>query len=141
MKPGTLELYQNTLKAAREAAKHQSTVVPIMVTAYVAIVSLSGLKQSIGNNLLFALLFVAPAFLWILALLSSLQVLMPEVLSAASSEEVRLSNFVGRKIRQLRTSQLLLVAGLIFMMVDVLLYFAFVPMPLERPIVVVTPTP
>jgi hypothetical protein len=126
--------YQRALLSIQEAAKQIGTVVPILQAAYFAAISMSDLKRAIWQNWSqswwLVILFVFPAFLWLISLFLAIQIFVPPTVSPEARTSATYEQLVADKYRLLRISQYFLAAGLLVMALDVIIYFACVPPPL-----------
>jgi hypothetical protein len=121
--------YQAALVTIQEAAKQSGTVVPLLQAAYFAVVSMSDLKKVIWGSWGWTILFVVPAFLWLISLLLAIQVFVPPLVSPEAKGAATYEQVVQSKYRTLRASQYTLLAGLLAMVVNVVIYFVYIPLP------------
>ena len=122
--------YRAGLLTIQEAAKQFGMVVPLLQAAYFAVVSMSDLKKVIWGNWVWAVLFTLPAFLWLISLFLAIQVFVPPLVSPeAKRAAATYEHVVQSKYRLLRWSQYFLLAGLLGMVINVLVYFVYIPLP------------
>lgn len=121
--------YRASLLTIQEAAKQSGTVVPLLQAAYFAVVSMSDLKKVIWGNWAWALLFAVPAFLWLISLFLAIQVFVPPLVSPEAGGTATYERVVQSKYRLLRISQYILLAGLLAMVANVVIYFVYIPPP------------
>ena len=121
--------YQSALLSIQEAAKQSGVVVPILLTAYFAAISMSDLKKVAWGNWGWAVLFTAPAVLWLISLFLSIQIFVPARVSPEAKGPSTYERILQAKYRLLLVSQYALLAGLLIMVICVVLYFVCSPPP------------
>jgi len=122
--------YHAGILTLQEAAKQFGVVVPLLQAAYFAVVSMSDLKKVIYGNWAWAILFALPAFLWLISLFLAIQIFIPPLVSPeARKVPATYEHVVHNKYRLLKLSQYFLLAGLLFMAINVVIYFVYIPSP------------
>lgn len=138
-----IEILQGTIKTIDEAARQLSAISPLLQTAYLAIVSLSGLRTIIGGGWLGAIGFLTPILLWVISLFSAVRVFIPQKVSSDISERDEFRLIRDRKLKLMAFSQYSLLAGLLTMAAIIAVYFVYLPSPADKPttLIVITATP
>lgn len=122
--------YRAGLLTLQEAAKQFGVVVPVLQAAYFAAVSTSDLKKVIYGSWTWAVLFAFPAFLWLISLFLAIRIFIPPLVSPeARKAPAAYEHIVRNKYRLLRLSQYFLLIGLLSMTINVVIYFAYIPLP------------
>ena len=138
----------SVLQAIRETAKQTITIVPIIQTAYFAVISISDLRQVIFGQWFIAILFILPALLWGISLFWALKVISPTKVTIKGGQSVDDAEkaIENKKYSQMKTSQYIMLAGFVVMAICVFLYLVLIPLPKEQPgfppvFAIGTPTP
>lgn len=125
--------YQAALLSVQEAAKQAGVIVPFLQAAYFAAISASDLKKALWANWSqfwwMGFLFVVPALLWLISLFLAVQVFVPPLVRSDATQVTIYEQVVYKKYRLLKASQYVLAAGLMAMIVNVVIYFVFIPPP------------
>jgi hypothetical protein len=125
--------YQTSLLIIQETAKQVCTIVPIIQTAYFAAISMSDLKQIIWQDWSrlwwLGILFVCPAILWLLSLFVAIAVFVPIKASYGGGISATYDFIIRRRYLYLAISLWLSAAGLLFMAINMAVYFICLPPP------------
>lgn len=122
--------YQAALLTIQDAAKQLGVVIPLLQAAYFAIVSMSELRKAIWGNWMWAAIFTCPAILWLISLFLTIRVFVPPLVSPEAQGKASTYEYiVHEKYRLLRLSQYFLLAGLLSMIINVGIYFVYIPLP------------
>lgn len=116
------------INKSEEAAKQLITLTSLLSTIYFGIASFNEvLKQTVAGS--FALLFALPLPLWLGSLFFATRVIVPRayVITRVQADYVAISR---AKHRCLRWSYALLIAGMLVLLVNVVVYLLWVPAPL-----------
>lgn len=118
------------LLTIQEAAKQFGAVVPLLQAAYFAIISMSDLKKVIWGNWMWTTVFAIPAILWLISLFLAIQIFVPPLVSPEAKKTVEVyEQTVQGKYRLLRLSHYFLLMGLLGMVINVIIYFVYIPLP------------
>jgi len=125
---------KESVGALEEAAKQLISVTSLIQAIYFAAISFSDLKESLvvegANDWLLVLLFVLPIVLWLTSLRFAVRVFKPETyktnLSSPDLARSMYEEMVAYKHRQLRRAHLFLVLGFVPLVVNIVLYLAWI---------------
>ena len=125
---------QDSVGALEEAAKQLISVTSLLQAIYFAAISFSDLKESLAAeyevNWLLVLLFVLPIIFWLASLGFAVRVFKPETyktnLSSPDLARSMYGEMVAYKHRQLRRAHLFLVLGFLPLVVNIVLYLAWI---------------
>jgi hypothetical protein len=137
----SVEDYSNHIKEIKEAGKYYATVSGILQAAYFAAISFSELKRILQPGEAWP--FFVPLALWVLTLVFSLLVMMPDrPLNRWLPRDRQLRRWLKLRQSLLTAAAVLFFAGLLWMAVDVIyyLFFMYIP-PTKAPTIVITPCP
>lgn len=135
------EQIETTLPRIEEGAKQIITIATFSQTIYFAAISFSTIKQGISTlstvqKWLFASLFLLPLICWCTSLLCATLVLLPRRypkfkarLDYPHEVEKRFWAIANYKFYWLKIAQIVLWAGFFLLLISVLVYFVFIPLP------------
>jgi hypothetical protein len=126
---------KESVAALEEAAKQLISVTSLLQAIYFAAISFSELKESLVvvegvKDWLLILLFVLPIILWLASLGFAVRVFKPETyktnLSSPDLARSMYGEMVAYKHQQLRRAHLFLVLGFLPLVVNIVLYLAWI---------------
>jgi len=125
---------KDSLDALEEAAKQLISVTCLLQATYFAAIYLSNLKENLvaenASGWLLVLLFVLPVILWLASLSLAVRVFKPVTyktnLSSPDLARQMYGEMVTYKQKQLQRAHLFLVLGLIPLVLNIVLYLAWI---------------
>lgn len=125
---------KESVTALEEAAKQLISVTSLLQAIYFAAISFSDLKESLmvetAKDWLLVILFVLPIVLWLASLGFAVRVFEPETyktnLSSPDLARSMYGEMVAYKHRQLQRAHLFLVLGFVPLVVNIVLYLAWI---------------
>jgi len=126
-------VYDEALTSVKEGARPLTTLSPLLQGIYFAAVSMSDLKKVISGNLMLTIIFVLPIVCWLISLWLTVQVFVPPLVLESQLGPNEYKKAAQTALRYLRWAQWTLIAGLFCMVLNIIIYFAFLPAPPQIP--------
>jgi hypothetical protein len=127
------EVAKDSISALEGAAKQLISIVSILQGIYFAGISFGNLKQILVVQSAQAwglvILFILPIALWLGSLVFAINVFLPKryktILSSSKMTHQTYNEITSAKLRELRKAHLLLVAGFVPLLVNIVVYLAW----------------
>ena len=133
---------KESIGALEEAAKQVIAIATLSQTIYFAAISFSDLKKALAQLPLaqqwgFVILLVIPIVLWLFSLWFAIRVFKPETyqtnLNSPDLAREMYQTIAAYKHKQLQRAYLALVVGLVPLIVNIVIYFLYAPLPPTKP--------
>ena len=128
---------KESIPALEEAARQLISITSLTQGIYFAAISFSDLKAALAvkdlQGLLLVLLFASPIVLWLISLAFAVRVFAPKTyktnLQSPDLAREMLQKMAAYKHRQLRLAHAALLLGFLLLVVDIIVYLAWIPAP------------